>query len=462
VINYDDTITAIATPPGRGAIGIIRVSGNDALAIVDSVFIPCRGKNLAGRKSHTLTFGKIKNDQITVDEVLIGLMIGSSSFSGEDTVEIYCHGGKVILQQVLDLIVKNGARLAKPGEFTRRAFVNGKIDLTQAEAVSDLINAPTELARRGAVLQLEGKLRQPLDKIREELINILADLEAEIDFPDDIEDSSDERQKLIDRLNIICEKTSCLLKNADAGRILHDGFQIAITGKPNAGKSSLLNRLAKEERALVTDIPGTTRDTLEVDVNIEGFPVRFIDTAGLRSARGKVEQHGINRTKKTIDSSDMVIWVSDISKNIPKKDNILPDEIKDKGEIIWVWNKCDLPHKPTKTFIKKLEGLCPQVNICALNGEGISSLHNLIAEKLNKKKNLADDDVVLLRVRHINLLEKVLYLINNSLKSLGTNALTELIVMDIRDSLKAIGEITGDVTTEDLLDKIFSDFCIGK
>ncbi len=462
MINYDDTIAAIATPPGHGAIGIIRVSGSEALAIADSVFVPHRGKKLIGRKSHTLTFGKIKSDAITIDEVLIGLMIGSSSFSGEDTVEIYCHGGKVILQQVLNLIVQNGARLAEPGEFTRRAFINGKIDLTQAEAVSDLINAPTELARRAAVSQLEGKLRQPLDEIREELINILADLEAEIDFPDDVEDSGDEKQILIDKLNKICEKTNYLLKNADAGRILHDGFQIAIAGKPNAGKSSLLNRLAKEERALVTDIPGTTRDTLEVDVNIEGFPVRFIDTAGLRSARGKVEQHGINRTKKTIDSSDMVIWVRDISKNPPQIENILPQEIKEKKEIIWVWNKCDLPHKPTKSFIERLNKLCPQVNICALSGEGISSLHNLIAEKLSKKKNIADDDVVLMRVRHINLLEKTADLIRNSLKTLKSNALAELIVMDIRDSLKAIGEITGDITTEDLLDKIFSDFCIGK
>jgi len=462
MINYDDTIAAIATPPGRGAIGIIRVSGSAALAIVDSIFVSRCRKSLADRKTHTLTFGEIKNDLITIDEVLIGLMLGSSSFSGEDTVEIYCHGGNVILQQVLNLIVQTGARLADPGEFTRRAFVNGKIDLTQAEAVSDLINAPTELARRAAVSQLEGKLCGPLNEIQEILIDILSELEAEIDFPDDVDDSSNERHLLIIKLNQISSKINFLLKNADTGRILHDGFQIAIAGKPNAGKSSLLNRLASEERALVTDIPGTTRDTLEVDVNIEGFPVRFIDTAGLRSAKGRVEQHGIDRAMKTIDASDMVIWVSDISKKPSTKKPILPKEIKDKSKIIWVWNKCDLPCKPTKTFTEELSELCHSINICALTGDGISELHNLIAGKLNKKKIIAEDDVVLMRTRHINLLEKVSQLIQDSLKSLNSNALIELIVMDVRDSLKAIGELTGDITTEDLLDKIFSDFCIGK
>jgi len=462
VINYDDTITAIATPPGRGAIGIIRVSGSKALAITDSIFTPLRAKKLSERKTHTLTFGKIKNAEMIIDEVLIGIMLGKSSFSGEDTVEIYCHGGSVLLQQILNLIVNKGARLAQPGEFTRRAFVNGKIDLTQAEAVADLINAPTELARRAAVSQLEGNLRKPLNEIREILINILADLEAEIDFPDDISDSSNKNQLLISQLNKIKNKTNLLLKNADTGRILHDGFQIVIAGKPNAGKSSLLNILASEERALVTDIPGTTRDTLEVDVNIEGFPVRFIDTAGLRTARGKVEKHGIARAKHMISASDMVIWISDISKKTPTAKPVLPDEINDNKKVIWVWNKCDLPAKQTKNFFQKINEIFPSVKISAITGSGINELHNLIAEKLHKKKILADDDVVLMRVRHINLLRKVLNLINCSLKSLKSNTMSELIVMDIRDSLNAVGEITGDFSTEDLLDKIFSDFCIGK
>jgi len=462
MINYDDTITAIATPPGRGAIGIIRVSGSEAIAIVDSFFFPCRGKKLAAKKTHSLTFGKLINDSGTIDEVLVGIMRGSSSFSGENTVEIYCHGGNVILQQVLDRTVQNGARLAEPGEFTRRAFINGKIDLTQAEAVSEVINAPTELARRAAVSQLEGKLRAPLDDIRGEIIEILSELEAEIDFPDDIDDSSNERQALIDKLNKISGQINFLLKNSDTGRILHDGFRIAIAGKTNAGKSSLLNRLAQEERALVTDIPGTTRDTLEVDVNIEGFPVRFIDTAGLRLARGKVEKHGIERTRKTIEESDMIIWVSDISKNPMAKRAALPKELKDREEIIWVWNKCDLPQKTGKTFIEEVKKICPSIHISALTGDGITGLHNLIAERLNKKKILAGDDVVLTKVRHVNLLKRSSGLIKNALKMLKSNELTELIVVDIRDSLNAIGELTGNITTEDLLDKIFSDFCIGK
>lgn len=458
MINYDDTIAAIATPPGRGAIGIVRVSGNDAVDIVNKIFIPAKGKSLKNRKSHSLIFGKIIDNSIIIDEALTAVMRAPKSYSGDDTVEIFCHGGRVILQNILNLIVKNGARLAEQGEFTRRAFINGKFDLTQAEAVNDLINAPTELVRRAAVSQLEGNLRAPLDKIKNVIIEVLSEIEAEIEFPDDV--SENHYDALITKLSLIIDKINFLLANADTGRILHDGFRVAIAGKPNAGKSSLLNRLAQEERALVTDIPGTTRDTLEADVNIEGFPVRFIDTAGLRAARGKVEKHGIARAKQTIETSDMLIWVCDASKKAAKIPPSFPADYK--NEIIWVFNKCDLTKKITAELIRHIRKTFVCVSISAKTGEGVHLLHNILANKLESKKIIAEDNAPMLKVRHISLLKNADALVKRAVKNLKSNIMAELAVADLRDALNSIGEITGEFTSEDLLDKIFSNFCIGK
>ena len=460
MINYDDTIAAIATPPGRGAIGIVRVAGSESINIIERIFRAASGIKLNSAASHNLIFGKIFDEAVLVDEVLVAVMRAPKSYSGDDTVEVFCHGGNVVLQKILNLIVNGGARLAEPGEFTRRAFINGKIDLTQAEAVAELINAPTELARRAAVVQLEGKLKKPLEEIKKLLIDIISGIEAEIEFPDDVD--SEEKDLLFKKLDLVSIAAKNLLKNADTGRILHDGFRVAIAGKPNAGKSSLLNRLAKEERALVTDIPGTTRDTLEVDVNIEGFPVRFIDTAGLRSAKGKIEQQGIKRAKQTIANSDIVIWVCDISKKIVLEEDLLTKDLKSDANIILAFNKCDLEEKITSTFYEKLNKKFQCLKISAMTGSGIDNLHNLLAAELKKKKFVAEDDVVLLKVRHVNLLERTIEIIEKTIKNLKTKMLPELIVLDLRDALKAVGEITGDVTTEDLLDKIFSDFCIGK
>ena len=466
-----DTITAIATPPGRGAIGIIRVSGEKSLKIFNKIFSPNRGKNLNDKKSHSLVYGKIKDGDDSIDEVMLGIMYAPNSYTGEEIVEVYCHGGQVVLERILNLIVQQGCRLAEPGEFTRRAFINGKIDLTQAEAIADIINAPTDRSRQAAVNQLEGTLKIRLSSLHEELMLLISEMEASIEFPEDIMDFTTKESGFVEKLDSLQNNINQLLENADAGRILHDGYRVAIAGKPNAGKSSLLNLLAQEERALVTDIPGTTRDTLEVDVNIEKFPVRFIDTAGLRVAQGKIEKQGIEKAQKTINESDLVLWVADRSRRPTfgtaraknskanlSEINFLPEH----DNFIWIWNKCDLESSWSKALTNQIAKKYQTVEICALTGAGIKELHNNISKKLIKTLPIVEDQIVILRVRHKNLLFRAASAIETAKKTLSENPLPELIVVDIKDALNAVGELTGKVTTEDLLDKIFGDFCIGK
>jgi len=458
---FSDTITAIATPPGRGAIGIIRVSGEKSLKIFNKIFSPNRGKKLNDRNSHSLVYGKIKDGDDSIDEVMIGIMHAPNSYTGEEIIEVYCHGGPVVLERILNLIVRQGCRLAEPGEFTRRAFINEKIDLTQAEAIADIINAPTDRSRQAAVNQLEGSLKTRLSSLHEELILLISEMEASIEFPEDVVDFTTKESGFVEKLDSLQNNIQNLLKNADAGRILHDGYRVAIAGKPNAGKSSLLNLLAQEERALVTDIPGTTRDTLEVDVNIEKFPVRFIDTAGLRAARGKIEKQGIAKAEKTIKESDLVLWVADRSRRPIKNElEALPEH--DCNNFIWIWNKCDLESSWPESLTTQISKKYQTVELCALTGAGIKELHNNISKKLMKTLPTVEDQVVILRVRHKDLLFRAASAIETAKKTLSENPLPELIVVDIKDALNAVGELTGKVTTEDLLDKIFGDFCIGK
>ncbi len=468
---FDDTITSIATPSGRGAIGIIRVSGEKSLRIFNKIFSPNRGKNLNDRNTHSLVYGKIKDGNDSIDEVIIGIMRAPNSYTGEEIIEVYCHGGPVVLERILNLIVREGCRLAEPGEFTRRAFINGKIDLTQAEAIADIINAPTDRSRQAAVNQLEGSLKNRLSSLHEELMLLISEMEASIEFPEDVVDFTTKESSFVEKLDSLQSNIQKLLENADAGRILHDGYRVAIAGKPNAGKSSLLNLLAQEERALVTDIPGTTRDTLEVDVNIEKFPVRFIDTAGLRAARGKIEKQGIEKAEKTIKESDLVLWVADQSRRPPTGMSSAKTSIAYLSEInflpkhdnfIWIWNKCDLKSRWPKSLTNQISKKFKTVELSALTGDGIKELHNNISKKLMKTLPTVEDQVVILRVRHKNLLFCAASAIETAKKTLSENPLPELIVVDIKEALNAVGELTGKVTTEDLLDKIFGDFCIGK
>ncbi len=438
------------------------MSGPEAIEIVDALFVPRRGRSLKGRRTHSLTYGAVKDGDATIDEVLACVMRGPRSYTGDDIVELYCHGGPAVLERALNLLVERGCRLAAPGEFTRRAFLNGRIDLTQAEAVADLIAAPTDLARQAAVVQLEGRLRDALREIHESLVALLADIDASIDFPEDVGEGTVGEVAVAGRLSLLRESVVQLLRNADAGKILHDGYRVAIAGKPNSGKSSILNRLAREERALVTDIPGTTRDTLEADVNVEGFPVRFIDTAGLRRARGKVERHGIARAEKTIRESDMILWIADISRRPFRADMELPPVFSNITDVIWVWNKYDLSSRWPSAYTARVKERWRAVEVSALTGEGISELHNALAEILRAKRPAVEDQVVVLRARHRDLLKRTCKALSRALDTLARNPLPELVAMDVRDALNAVGELTGEVTSEDLLDKIFSDFCIGK
>jgi len=457
-----DTIAAIATPPGRGAIGIVRLSGCDTLRIVSSCFSPAKGRSLADRLPNSLTYGAVRDANETVDTVIAGVMHAPHSYTGEDCVELYCHGGPVVLEKVLVLLCRLGVRLAEPGEFTRRAFLNGKIDLTQAEAVADLIEAPTDKVRQAAVNQLEGRLKNVLQNIHDTLSDLLAEIQAAIEFPDDVSDIFSDPETLTARVAHIQNTVAELLETADAGRILHDGYRAVIAGKPNAGKSSLLNRLACEERALVTEIPGTTRDSLEVDVNIEGVPVRLIDTAGLRAAQGVIEKKGIDRSLRIMNESDVVIWVADLTRRFYNKDIEEPVLHAPDTEVIWVWNKSDLDSVCPPAVRERVSARWPSVVLSAETGQGIDDLHNTLKQLLVNRIPVSEDQVLLLRARHRDLLHRCAEVLTHAQLSLAGDHLPELVAEDISVALTAVGELTGAVTSEDLLDSIFSGFCIGK
>ncbi len=402
-MNIEDTIVAVATPPGRSAIAVIRMSGSDAPVYADRVFTPAAGKPLSSRHSHTATYGLLHRDSTPIDSVIALAMWAPHSYTGENTVEFYCHGGPVITRCVLDALAEAGARPALPGEFSRRAFLNGKIDLTQAEAVADIINAPTERAQRAALAQLSGSLSAVLKPAHDALCNAHTHIEAVIDFSEDVDEElcTQITRTSLESAHAILEK---LHKNADTGRILTDGFRAVITGPPNVGKSSLLNLLAQEERALVTDIPGTTRDSLEVDVTIQGWPVRFIDTAGIRQSDDTLELHGIARTQKMIDLSDVIIIVHDVS--IPPPHNIEETiaATEKKHPIICVLNKCDLPNVWPQNIYTHLADKFNCICCSAHTALGLKNLHDAIASLLYNYEPATDDDLFIMRSRHKKLI----------------------------------------------------------
>lgn len=459
-MNTEDTIVALATPPGRGAIAVIRMSGPNAAPYADHVFTPAHGVALSTRPSHTATFGILHDTNTSIDSIIALTMWSPHSYTGEDTVEFFCHGGPVITQRALKVLTSVGARPAQPGEFTRRAFLNGKIDLTQAEAVADMINAPTERTRRAALAQLLGSLSASLTPAHDALVAAHAHIEAHIDFMEDVDAETciENAENYITKAQ---KHIAQLQKYTDTGRILHDGFRAVITGPPNVGKSCILNLLAQEERALVTDIPGTTRDTLEVDVNMQGWPVRFIDTAGMRESADTIEQHGIARAHKMIEQSDLVILVHDISVTPPEN---IEEEIEKSAKthpLLCVWNKNDLPVAWPRALLRSLENTYPHVYLSALTGEGLDTLHTAIVSILSTYEVSAEDSVFVMRERHRELIESAANSIDRALKAL-TTAPPELTAQDLRDAIIALSEVMGTITTEDILDHIFADFCIGK
>ena len=457
----DATIAAIATPLGEGGLAVLRLSGAQAFAIADKCFSPIGKSSLkpSVALTHTIQFGKIVRDGNVIDEVLLAVLRAPRTFTREDTVEISCHGGLLPAKLVLDTLLASGARLAEPGEFTKRAFLNGRIDLAQAEAVADLIHSRTELALAAANEQLAGKLSQRINKLRDDLMLTLAHVEAYIDFPE--EDIAEEtKDKLLQRLENGISFMDELLRTANEGQILRRGIRAAIVGRPNAGKSSLLNQLLGRDRAIVSPIAGTTRDTIEETANIRGLPVIFIDTAGLREARDEIELEGIRRSRESLASAEFILHVLDASEPLTSADEIYLTEFADKKRIL-VLNKTDLPVKlvlPSQLITHNSS----LITVSSLSGEGIEALKDAIKSLVWAGEIKAEMLQVAINSRHQDALNRARATARQATDALRDGLTLELVAMDLRIAANAVGEIVGKTTTEDLLDSIFSTFCIGK
>jgi len=473
----DDTIAAIATPLGEGGLAVVRVSGPQALAIADKSFLPVGKSSLkpSAAATHTIQYGKIVRGGNVIDEVLLAVLRAPRTFTREDTVEISCHGGILPAKLVLDTLLENGARLAEPGEFTRRAFLNGRIDLAQAEAVADLIHSRTELALAAANEQLAGKLSQRINRLRDDLMHTLAHVEAHIDFPDE-DIAPDTKTQLLHRLENGVELMDELLRTANEGQILRRGIRAAIVGRPNVGKSSLLNQLLGKDRAIVSPIAGTTRDTIEETANIRGLPVVFIDTAGLREARDEIEREGIRRSRESLASAEFILHVLDASGPLTEADEKYLAEFAGKKRIL-VRNKTDLPVKlnlPANLSVGGAGSPLPAVgahgvtrpteivDVSCLSGQGIEALKDAIKELVWSGEINAGMLQVMINSRHQDALNRARAAARQTIDALRGDVTLELVAMDLRIAVNAVGEIVGKTATEDLLDSIFSQFCIGK
>lgn len=455
-----DTICGIATPIGEGGISIIRISGSNALDIVSKIFIGVEKSSIKEMKSYTMRYGSICeiNSENIIDEVIISYMKGPKSFTAEDVVEVNCHGGVVSTNKVLEEIIKAGCRIADPGEFTKRAFLNGRIDLTQAEAVIDIIRSKTDLSMKSALMQSSGHLSQEINKLREYMLNTLALIEHSIDFTEDDEEVDEIIPiRIVDQLSKAIERMSLLIKSADEGRIIRDGLNLAIIGKPNVGKSSLLNTLLKEKRAIVTDIPGTTRDVIEEFINLDGIPVKIIDTAGIRDTEDVVEKIGVEKSKKKIDEADLIILVLDSSRDLDKEDEEIISYIKDKKYIILL-NKVDLEPKLTDDKLIELGDI---IKISTITGYGVNDLKSKIKDMFFSGE-VDTESLIISNNRHKQALYRALENCNIAREKVNLNEYLDLISIYVTAAMKALGEITGDELEEDLVNKIFSEFCVGK
>jgi len=452
------TIAAISTPPGVGGIAVIRISGTDAIAIADKVF--CGKESLCNAPSHTIHYGFIKNsDGEKLDEVLVSLMRAPRTFTREDIIEISTHGGARASHAVLSELIKSGAYHAEPGEFTKRAFLNGRIDLAQAEAVIDIINAENELSRKNALSQLEGSLSEEIHQIRERLLYLAAQMQVTIDYPDeDLEDITPE-----DILSIseeCAKKVQSLLATADNGKILKDGIRTAIVGKPNAGKSSLLNRLAGTDRAIVTEIAGTTRDVIEENVNLNGIPLILIDTAGIRQTDDIVEKIGVERSLQSIDEADLVIVVLDAKSGIDNEDKEVLSSTQNSKRIILI-NKTDISSPDFKDKLEEYpnEGI---IEISAKTAQGIDTLADKIRQMYELDKITAASGAIITNMRHTSALRDALSSLNNAVNSLKAGMPQDIASIDLNMAMSALGEITGETVSDDIVSKIFHNFCVGK
>jgi len=459
ISSESDTIAAISTPLGEGGIGIIRLSGSEAISIVSKIFHSLRGINLSDVKTHTIHYGFIIDPATgeKIDEVLVTVMRAPHTYTREDVVEINCHAGFITLKRVLDLVIEYGARLAEPGEFTKRAFLRGRIDLSQAESVIDLIRAKTEQAQKIALEHLSGRLSQKINELRDSLMKVCAHVEAYIDFPEEEIDGMT-AEEIIGEISRIKNEIKYLIDGYEEGKIYREGLTTAIVGKPNVGKSSLLNALLMKDRAIVTEIPGTTRDIIEEYVNIKGMPLKIVDTAGIRQAHDLVEAEGIKRTLRAVEVAELVLLVLDSSRPINSLDEEIINRISGK-KVIVVVNKKDIKNKEFQ-LPESLEDK-PMVEISALTGEGIEELKELIFNTTITGRYV-QEGLVVTKLRHKQALDKALDALNNAINNFKENEPLEITAMFLREGLSFLGQIVGAVTTEEILDLIFSEFCIGK
>jgi tRNA modification GTPase len=450
----NDTIAAISTALGVGAISIVRVSGDDSLEIVNKIF---KGKDLTKVDSHTINYGYIIDGNKLIDEVLVSVMLAPRTFTRENIVEINVHGGIATTNKVLELLLTNGCRLAEPGEFTKRAFLNGRIDLIEAEAVMDLINAKTDKSRSLAINQVSGNVSGLIKDLRQEIVNTLANIEVNIDYPEyeDIEVMTIEMVK--ENISSIRSKISTILNESENGKIIKDGIKTVIVGRPNVGKSSILNRLLDEDKAIVTDVAGTTRDIVEGNISVDGIMLNMIDTAGIRDTDDIVESIGVKKSLSLIDEADLILFVLNNNEEITDEDKNILNQIKDKNSIVII-NKIDLDNK---LDINSIE--CDNlVKMSALNNEGIIELKNKIKELFNLEQIEKSDYTYLSSARSISLLRKALSSLQEVENGINNNMPIDMIEIDLKDVWNLLGDITGDNYSDELIDQLFSQFCLGK
>ena len=456
------TIAAISTATGAGGIGIIRMSGKECFSILEKIFNPIKKESIDQIKGYTMKYGHIVDSKTgeKIDEVLVSYFKSPKSYTTENMCEINSHGGTVVERRILEQCLANGAELAEPGEFTKRAFLNGRIDLCEAEGIIDLINSKTESEAKASIKQLEGNLSKKINEIKEKILDIMADIEASIDYPEyDIEETTNEKAKRI--IIKIKEEAEKLEKSFDTGKILKDGIKTAIIGKPNAGKSSLLNAILNEDRAIVSEIEGTTRDTIEEYINIKGITLKIIDTAGIRKTADKIEKIGVNKAISLAEDSDLIIAIFDNTRDLEEEDERILDLIKDKKAIILL-NKIDIKNSNLENNYKIKSLNKPVVKISAKNNEGIEELYNTILNMFEINEIEMSDGNVITNIRHKNQITKAISALDGALNTIESKMPVDILAIYLKQTLEEISSITGDNVSQDIIDEIFAKFCLGK
>jgi len=456
------TIAAISTAPGIGGIGIVRMSGENCFEILDRIFKAKNPKEIENIKGYTIKYGNIVDPSTNknIDEVLVSYFKAPKSYTTENMCEISSHGGIVVVKNILEVCLKNGAKLAEPGEFTKLAFLNGRIDLSQVESIIDIINAKTDKELKASMNQLEGNLSKSVKEIKQQILDLLVDIEASIDYPEyDIEEVTKDRAK--NGLKKIEQNINKLYKTFEDGKIIKEGIKVAIIGRPNSGKSSLLNSILNEDRAIVTEIEGTTRDTIEEFVSIKGIPFKIIDTAGIREADNEVEIIGINKSKKVAEDSDLIIAMFDNSKSLNKEDKEILEFIKDRKAIILL-NKIDLKENNLENLEEVIETNKKVLKISLTSESNLSDLYNELDKMFGLEEIMSENGVLITNIRHKKLIEEALDHLKEAKTALESNMPVDIISINVKEVLQDLGKITGENVSEDVIKEIFSKFCLGK